>query len=661
MLSRNRSKGLFCGVVGIFLLGLASISSSQPLSIESVLSLPRVTEFDASAEADLVSYSLRTLDGDHFTSDIYLLGSSFSAPQRLTANPGNDRFPSLSPDGSHLAYIAETPSNPAELRVMNLKTRMVKQLGDLRVTLSAPRWLPQGDRLVFVARARHGTLESELNPSARPGGQSTPIRVTENRLGWRNLDGMSPHLFMLDTQAMTVVDLTPDLQAPLADTDFQWDLSPSGTKVAYSAIGGAPPYRRFQHDLFMVDLNSRQTVQVINTAHSNELQPRFSGDQALIFGLQQTIDIDAEFRQLMILNLISGDISNVFRSDAIDPDDWSVSRGGDLLMTAVVAGQRQVFQLDQANGVLNPITSSLSLSQPKASGKQLLAIGESFDTPPHLLELTPSGNTLKTLHHTEASKTAVRWQRFVVNQNDGTLESWLVLPTERPPRNGWPLLVLLHGGPYSSWLNSHHPRWNAALFAAQGYAVLLPEFRGSSGHGQAFAKSILGDPATAPAKDVDILVDALQRRAWVNSEPPLLAGPSYGGYLAAWMLTESKRYRSAIIQSGVFDLAGQYASDVTWTRDTSYGASPWSNWRHLIDRSPLARVEKIDAPVLLLHGESDIRVPVTQSLAFHEGLINNGIRSRLVLFPNAGHVLTTPPQLRAWWREVGEWLKSTGF
>ncbi|MCP4843992.1 MAG: S9 family peptidase, partial [Actinomycetia bacterium] len=178
----------------------------------------------------------------------------------------------------------------------------------------------------------------------------------------------------------------------------------------------------------------------------------------------------------------------------------------------------------------------------------------------------------------------------------------------------WPLLVLVHGGPHGAWLDAFHFRWNAALFAAPGYVVAAVNFHGSTGFGQAFAESILGNHADKPFEDVMKATDAMLATGYVDPDRLAAAGGSYGGYMASWILGHSDRFACLINHAGVYDLMAQFASDYTWGRSNNYGASPWQDPERIDRYSPSRFARNFETPTLILHGAKDYRVPVTQGI-----------------------------------------------
>jgi len=236
------------------------------------------------------------------------------------------------------------------------------------------------------------------------------------------------------------------------------------------------------------------------------------------------------------------------------------------------------------------------------------------------------------------------------------VQMWIVRPPGHAPGQPRPTVMVLHGGPHASSLDSFHYRWSAALFASQGYLTLLPNFHGSTGFGQAFAESIVGAHGEKPYQDVMAALDFAVARGDVDPARVAVAGGSYGGYLAAWILGQTDRFAAVVDHSGVFDLMAQFASDATYGRARNYGALPWEDPARIDRWSPSRFAAGFKTPTLILHGERDYRVPYTQGLNLYGILTAKGVPARLVVFPRENHWILKPQAARLWWREVLGWI-----
>jgi dipeptidyl aminopeptidase/acylaminoacyl peptidase len=234
---------------------------------------------------------------------------------------------------------------------------------------------------------------------------------------------------------------------------------------------------------------------------------------------------------------------------------------------------------------------------------------------------------------------------------------WVIYPPDFDPKKKWPLVQMVHGGPHGSITNDFHFRWNAQLWAGQGYVVGCLNFHGSTGFGQKFTDSITGDYGTKPMTDIMKSTDWFVKQPWIDPERIAAAGGSYGGYMMAWLNGHTDRFKAMICHAGVYSYHGQMASDLVRGRGRALGAFPWEDIEK-VDRQSASRYAKnFKTPTLVLHGEKDFRVPLTHGLEYYNTLRQMGVPARFVYFPDENHWILKPQNSRLWHREVFGWLE----
>ena len=233
---------------------------------------------------------------------------------------------------------------------------------------------------------------------------------------------------------------------------------------------------------------------------------------------------------------------------------------------------------------------------------------------------------------------------------------FLAFPPGFDKKRKWPLIHLIHGGPHGAFQDEFHYRWSAALFAAQGYVAALVNFHGSTGYGQAFAEAILGNHGDKPFEDIMKATDYLIAQGYVDEKRMAAAGGSYGGYMVSWILGHTDRFAALINHAGVYDLMAQFASDAAWGRPNNYGGAPWTDPAKVDLKSPSRYAKNFVTPTLILHGEKDYRVPVTQGINLYGVLQGKGVPTRIVIFPDENHWVLKPQAALLWWKETIAWL-----
>jgi dipeptidyl aminopeptidase/acylaminoacyl peptidase len=237
-----------------------------------------------------------------------------------------------------------------------------------------------------------------------------------------------------------------------------------------------------------------------------------------------------------------------------------------------------------------------------------------------------------------------------------SVQMFIIYPPDFDAKKKWPLAVLVHGGPHGAFGDDFHPRWNAQIFAAGGYVAITPNFHGSTGFGEYFADRINGEHPRLPYIDVMKSVDAMIARGFIDSTRMAVGGGSYGGYLSAWIGSQSNRFACIINHAGVYNLMAQFASDITFHRDLSYGGTPWEGRDNVLRWSPSHHAANYVTPTLVMHGEKDYRVPYGQGLELYGMLKAKGVPARIVIYPDENHWVLSAQNSIHWYGEFDAWL-----
>ena len=218
-------------------------------------------------------------------------------------------------------------------------------------------------------------------------------------------------------------------------------------------------------------------------------------------------------------------------------------------------------------------------------------------------------------------------------------------PGEQPP-----LLHLIHGGPHGAFTDGWQWRWHAQCFAARGYLVAMVNFHGSTSFGAVFTSSIQGAWGDKPYRDIEAATDLLVGRGLVDETRMAVAGGSYGGYLVAFITGQTDRYSCAVAHAAVTNLGGMYASDITAGRALAYGAEIFEDRARVERYSPSSHAAGYNTPTLVIHGERDYRVPLTQGLELYGVLKAKEVPARLVYYPSENHWILNPQPSLHWYR-----------
>ena len=242
--------------------------------------------------------------------------------------------------------------------------------------------------------------------------------------------------------------------------------------------------------------------------------------------------------------------------------------------------------------------------------------------------------------------------------NDEKIHGFIVTPPGFDPNRKYPLKFLIHGGPQGAWGNSWTYRWNAELFAANGYVVVMINFHGSTGYGQKFTDSISGDWGGKPYIDLMKGLDYVEKTfPFIDKNREAALGASYGGYMANWLLGHTDHFKCIVSHDGVFNCESAYGTtEELWFNEWEFGGPPWKNREKYRRYSPHLFADKFKTPTLVIHGQNDYRLDVSEGFQLFTTLQRLKIPSKMLYFPDEGHWVLKPQNSRLWYKTVNDWV-----
>ena len=242
--------------------------------------------------------------------------------------------------------------------------------------------------------------------------------------------------------------------------------------------------------------------------------------------------------------------------------------------------------------------------------------------------------------------------------NDEDVQGFMIKPPGFDPAKKYPLKFLIHGGPQGAWGNSWTYRWNAELFAANGYVVVMINFHGSTGYGQKFTDSISGDWGGKPYVDLMKGLDYVEKTyPFIDKNREAALGASYGGYMANWILGHTDRFKCIVSHDGVFNTESAYGTtEELWFNEWEFKGPPWKNRELYRKWSPHLFADKFKTPTLVVHGQLDYRLDVSQGFDLFTTLQRLKVPSKMLYFPDEGHWVLKPQNSRLWYKTVNDWV-----
>ena len=257
----------------------------------------------------------------------------------------------------------------------------------------------------------------------------------------------------------------------------------------------------------------------------------------------------------------------------------------------------------------------------------------------------------------QVSMSALESFDFKGAHNDD-VEGFLVKPPNLDPAKKYPVKFLVHGGPQGAWGDDWSYRWNPELFAANGYVVIMVNFHGSTGYGQKFIDAINGDWGGAPFEDLMKGLDyAEQTYPFIDKNRECALGASYGGYMANWILGHTDRFKCIVSHDGMFNAESAWGTtEELWFNDWEFKGTPYDNRAMYVKWSPHQYAKNFKTPTLVIHGQKDYRLDVSEGFQLFTTLQMLGVPSKMIYFPDEGHWVLKLQNSRLWYKTVNDWV-----
>jgi dipeptidyl aminopeptidase/acylaminoacyl peptidase len=400
---------------------------------------------------------------------------------------------------------------------------------------------------------------------------------------------------------------------------------------------------------------------------ADALRPRYTPDGGtLVYGRREDALFYADRVRLWRLDRATGAHAPWLADWPLSPEGWAFGPDGTLWFDAEEEARASLFALPPPGPGPAPAPrrvhrgGTVGHVAPAGDGRVLFTRASLVD-PAEVWRCGVEGTDVTRLtRFTEAAMAGVATgevtERWFEGAGGETVQMWLVRPVGEPGPGPPPLVHVIHGGPHGSSGDEFHLRWNPHVLGAPGYLVALVNFQGSTSFGQEFARRIQGAWGDRPFEDVMRATDVLAAEGLVDPARMAAAGGSYGGYLVAWIVGHTDRFRCLVNHAGVFDTLADYADDVTQGRGRAFGGEPWEDLAGLDRWNPARYTGAFQTPMLVLHGERDFRVPASLGLQCYGILKARRVPARLVYFPDEHHWILKPRNSLLWYREVLGWL-----
>ncbi|MFQ6045336.1 MAG: alpha/beta fold hydrolase [Gemmatimonadales bacterium] len=629
------------GLAAILVVLAVATARAQQLTSEMVVDLKVVTGVAMQPQGEFVAYTLRVPRGADegpggAYSELWVVPTEGGEPRRFTSKPTSVSSPAWSPDGSLITFLSRrTDTDPnTQVYAIALAGGEARQLSHAPRGVSAYALSPDGGEVAYTMR---DAPPPEVEKARRAGFDQ---RVEDT---WETITRL--HVEDLATGEIRLVT-TDDMHV----REFSW--APDGSRLLYRASE-----RPFTDDGYM--FTDYYTVGAEGgagaIAHDTEgkLGPaRYSPDGRHIAWLGAVSLNDPTTGTLFAIGATGGEPSNLMPDFPGTAVAFAWKDAETILLNTIEKTRTFLYEVSITDGRMRrvsgedaPIFRGISLS---ADGAFFATLGNAADHPNEVFVGETDSGTLTRLTHSNpvlADMTFGEQETISWTGPDGwQIYGVLIKPVGFREGMRYPLQLQVHGGPESAYLDGWNTTYStlAQMLAQHGFVVLMPNYRGSTGRGVAFAKGDHNDPMGKEFEDMLAGVDHLIAQGIVNPDRVGIGGGSYGGYTSAWAATRhSERFKAAVVFAGIANQVSKIGVTDTPAENAlvHWNMWHWDDLELVWDRSPLKYIRNARTPTLIAHGEQDLRVPTGQAFELYRALKHVGVETQLVIYPREPHGL----------------------
>ncbi|MGD1044939.1 MAG: S9 family peptidase [Bacteroidota bacterium] len=668
-------KLLFTFLVAFLFTSLTYAQPKRAITFDDLINFGRVSDPqispDGKTAAFVVTWQLK--EENKSTSSIYLVNVTGGNVRQLTNAKGDNSSPRWLPDGESIAFIS-TRDGESQIWTIAVSGGEAKKVSHSATEASGLIVSPDGKWFAFSSDVYPDCLTEDCNAKRLEAVEKSKVKAkiftTLPYRVWKSWkDGKRSHLFVMPSNGGKAIDVTPgEYDTPPIDLGGNWDyaFSPDSKEIAFTRNPDTLVAVSTNNEIYIVPVTGGTPKNISNNP-ANDSQPLYSPDGKYIaYRMMRQAGFEADRRELVLYERASGKLINLTEQFDYSVNDvvWSPDSKS-LFFNADDKGNVSIFKVKVTDKKVTTIldkgfNTSLRLT---SDGKTLVITQETVKTPTELFRMDIDGKNLKQITFINSEKASQlemnSLENFWFEGAEGIrVQGFILKPPFFSSENKYPLIFLVHGGPQGQWGDDFHYRWNAQMFASHGYVAVMINPRGSTGYGQKFTDEISKDWGGKVYVDLMNGLDyVLKTYAFIDGNRTAAAGASYGGYMMNWILGHTDRFRCVVSHDGVFNPASAYGTtEELWFNEWEFGGTPYKNPELYKKWSPMEFAQNFKTPTLVIHGQQDYRLDVSEGFQLFTALQRQGVKSKMLYFPDEYHWVAKPQNAELWYKTVLDWI-----
>ena len=631
--------------------------AQRPLQLSDLSRMRDVADPQLSPDGAWVAYTVTRADSatDKNDTDVWMARTDGTQNLRVTTTPASEAKPRFSPDGKFLSFVSsrgEEDGSDAQLWLLNRAGGEAEKVTKLKGSVSDYVWSPDGQRLALIIRDAD---PDSLTAAQKAKKKTAPVIVLDRFQFKQDIDGylnkQRQHLYVFDVASRKLVNLTPG-----AYDEYLPAWSPNGQQLVFSSKRGPDPDRHDNFDLYLIDAKAGATARPLLTTDVPESapgygsRPAWSPDGRRIAFVQggPREQLVYALHQLMVVEVGGGAVRALTagRDRNTTKPQWAPD-GKSLYFLLEDDRAKSLARVPAAGGTLEVVLGGAREVNDFALARngQVVVLSSLPQQPDEVFGLDKKGSPKPLSKQNDAWLSGISLgavEAIKTKSKDGTLVSgFMVKPVGYQPGRKYPTLLRIHGGPVAQFGYGFSFEWQ--YFAANGFAVVAANPRGSSGRGLAYSKAIYADWGNKDTDDVLAVVDYAVAQGVADPERLGVGGWSYGGIMTDQVIARDQRFKAAVSGAGIANVLAGYGTD-QYIRDyeTELG-TPWKNPDVYMRVSyPFFHADRIKTPTLFMCGEKDFNVPLLNTEQMYQALKSLSVPTQLVIYPGQFHGFTTP-------------------